>query len=157
YEGIPLDNLMNTKNVVYTVDSDTQMSLFGGNKGGQVRFDVLENEIANLSIYIKDYFSLEKKESKAEVKKKINKIVNDHLHFNINLKKGRIEVLLAENENARKRIRKDENDTIANRKQKEKQKEKREIAREKLKSEIKGLETALNKLGYIQETDERPY
>ncbi|MCL6259464.1 Eco57I restriction-modification methylase domain-containing protein [Aquiflexum sp. TKW24L] len=157
FEGIPLNNLMNTKNVVYTVDSNPQMGLFGDNKGLQVRFDVIENELDNLSSYIKNYFTLEKKESKAEVKKKINRIVHDHLHFNIDLRKAKFEIILGEKEAIFGSIRFDIKDTIAKRNQKEKQIQKHQVEIDKLSIEIKSLEKALNELENIQETEERPY
>ncbi len=157
YEGIPLDNLQNTRQVVYEVEGDKQMDMFGKQEGGQISFDVLESRLDDLYNHIDEYFISDEPERKSWLKNQISEIIHDHLHFNIDLRKGKHEVLLAETQASLSGIQDYPTDSEAKREQKEKKQATLTNLIAKHEKEIERLQTALLELDQIQDTNDRPY
>jgi len=97
YEGIDLSKLQ--INVNRTTVYEPQKDLFGRITDGQLKMTFTqETTVNNLQQLLKDYFYETKHSEKTELKKKITKIVNDHIHYNIELRKTQVNRLIGEDE-----------------------------------------------------------
>ena len=97
YEGIDLSKLQ--INVNRTTVYEPQKDLFGRITDGQLKMTFTqETTVNNLQQLLKDYFYETKHSEKTELKKKITKIVNDHILYNIELRKTQVNRLIGEDE-----------------------------------------------------------
>ena len=97
YEGIDLSKLQ--INVNRTTVYEPQKDLFGRITDGQLKMTFTqETTVNNLQQLLKDYFYETKHSEKTKLKKKITKIVNDHILYNIELRKTQVNRLIGEDE-----------------------------------------------------------
>ena len=97
YEGIDLSKLQ--INVNQTTVYEPQKDLFGRITDGQLKMTFTqETTVNNLQQLLKDYFYETKHSEKTKLKKEITKIVNDHILYNIELRKTQVNRLIGEDE-----------------------------------------------------------
>ncbi len=156
FEGIPLNNLQQIKTAVALVESGQQLDIFGNVVVQQTRMDFLDTKRQDLDKLIDTFFDIDSLQ-KPTIKKQINDIVHEHLHYNVDLKLAEVQTKIAILENELRLITIYDTDNKANREKKQKALTTKQRALENLQKEQFRLQNALLSLDRIQETNERPY
>ena len=156
FEGIPLNNLQQTKTAITLIEGGQQLGMFGNTVAQQTRMEFLDSKRQDLEDLIDTYFDLES-EQKPAIKQQINDIVHEHLHYNVDLKLAEVETKIGILAAEMALITIYETDNNSNRKKKQKALDTKQKALENLQKEAEKLTNALWQLDKIQETDERPY
>ncbi len=154
FEGIPLNNLQQTKTIVTVFETGKQIDMFG--TVAPVSTELLDTKRQDLDQLINTYFDADSQQ-KASIKSQINAIVHEHLHYNVDLKLAEVQTKIANLDHEISLISIGDNDPKAKREQKQKALNTKQKALENLQTEAQRLENALTTLDRIQETNERPY
>ena len=97
YEGIDLSKLQVQVNQTKVIEP--QKDLFGRITDGQLKMTFTqETTVNNLQGLLNDYFYETNHREKAKLKQKITKIVNDHILYNIELRKNQVNRFIGEDE-----------------------------------------------------------
>ena len=153
FEGIDLSKVMADKNFVIT-QIDSQMNLLGDN-GKQQKF-VFSDKRKETIISLKNkYYLATDPIKKKEIHKKIDKIVLEHIYYNLEIEKEELRLTLQELKNNLRNKTKNLHNFSQLKQLLERDKEAQKIR--EIKKEIFEIDKKFGKLKELQKSIERPY
>ena len=142
YQGVDLSNLLQDNNNLMLVEN-AQKDLFGNYVEPQLRITFTKKDFTeSLQQDIKKYFSITDAETKKSLKKQINNKIQEHIDYNLELRRNHLERLKLEI------TPKYKNATLTLKQEREK---------ESLEQEITKLDISRKEIIKLQETDEKPF
>ena len=150
FEGIALDHLQPGGRKKVLTDGH-QIGLF------QPLEDLQQQQQVALEHLLRDYFAIGDAPRKRQLRKQIEILVHEHLHYNVEIQLTQAQAILAEAETIPARIRLDVHDSLAQRLRKEKAHEKQQRVVEKCALAVTRLEGTKQRLDALQDSAERPY
>ncbi|MBI1667619.1 Eco57I restriction-modification methylase domain-containing protein [Capnocytophaga periodontitidis] len=142
YHGVDLSNLLQDNNNLMLVEN-AQKDLFGNYVEPQLRITFTKKDFTeSLQQDIKKYFSITDAETKKSLKKQINNKIQEHIDYNLELRRNHLERLKLEI------TPKYKNTTLTLKQEREK---------ESLEQEIAKLDISRKEIIKLQETDEKPF
>ena len=142
YQGVDLSNLLQDNNNLMLVEN-AQKDLFGNYVEPQLRITFTKKDFTeSLQQDIKKYFSITDAETKKSLKKQINNKIQEHIDYNLELRRNHLERLKLEI------TPKYKNATLTLKQEREK---------ESLEQEIAKLDISRKEIIKLQETDEKPF
>ena len=142
YQGVDLSNLLQDNNNLMLVEN-AQKDLFGNYVEPQLRITFTKKDFTeSLQQDIKKYFSITDAETKKSLKKRINNKIQEHIDYNLELRRNHLERLKLEI------TPKYKNATLTLKQEREK---------ESLEQEIAKLDISRKEIIKLQETDEKPF
>ena len=142
YQGVDLGNLLQDNNNLMLVEN-AQKDLFGNYVEQQLKITFTKKDFTeSLQQDIKKYFSITDAETKKSLKKRINNKIQEHIDYNLELRRNHLERLKLEI------TPKYKNAPLTLKQEREK---------ESLEQEIAKLDISRKEIIKLQETDEKPF
>ena len=142
YQGVDLGNLLQDNNNLMLVEN-AQKDLFGNYVEPQLKITFTKKDFTeSLQQDIKKYFSITDAETKKSLKKRINNKIQEHIDYNLELRRNHLERLKLEI------TPKYKNAPLTLKQEREK---------ESLEQEIAKLDISRKEIIKLQETDEKPF
>ncbi|WP_448825852.1 Eco57I restriction-modification methylase domain-containing protein [Capnocytophaga bilenii] len=142
YQGVDLSNLTAENNNLMLVEN-SQKDLFGNYVEPQLKITFTKKDFTeSLQQDIKKYFSVTDAETKKRLRKQINNKIQEHIDYNLELRRNHLERLKLEI------TPKYKNDILTLKQEREK---------ESLEQEIAKLDISRKEIIKLQETDEKPF
>ncbi|EKY08560.1 hypothetical protein HMPREF9075_01656 [Capnocytophaga sp. oral taxon 332 str. F0381] len=142
YQGVDLSNLTTENNNLMLVEN-SQKDLFGNYVEPQLKITFTKKDFTeSLQQDIKKYFSVTDAETKKRLRKQINNKIQEHIDYNLELRRNHLERLKLEI------TPKYKNDILTLKQEREK---------ESLEQEIAKLDISRKEIIKLQETDEKPF
>ena len=142
YQGVELSNLTTENNNLMLVEN-SQKDLFGNYVEPQLKITFTKKDFTeSLQQDIKKYFSVTDAETKKRLRKQINNKIQEHIDYNLELRRNHLERLKLEI------TPKYKNDILTLKQEREK---------ESLEQEIAKLDISRKEIIKLQETDEKPF
>ena len=142
YQGVDLGNLLQDNNNLMLVEN-AQKDLFGNYVEQQLKITFTKKDFTeSLQQDIKKYFSITDAETKKSLKKRINNKIQEHIDYNLELRRNHLERLKLEI------TPKYKNAPLTLKQEREK---------ESLEQEIAKLDVSRKEIIKLQETDEKPF